>query len=153
MNKQMPVFRITIKELVLEIEDEHTVQNLGRSLGMLLGRVGGAAGEEVVLVTEAEPRRRGRKPKKAVQAEKSSGRKRRRSRSDAATAQIRRLRDEGFFENPRRASEVKSALAERGYMLENRQVYATLKYMADANNLYRSAQDENGVYLYSAVTA
>ncbi|MFN8377896.1 MAG: hypothetical protein U0452_04420 [Anaerolineae bacterium] len=149
MNAQVPVFRITIKELVLEIEDEQAVQQIGRSLGALLGQFG-VADEEFVLTTDSEPKRRGRKPK-SVAAEKG-GRKRRRARSDAATAQIRKLRGEGFFIEPRRASEVKSALAERGYKLENRQVYATLKYMADANDLLRSAQGEDGVFLYSAAS-
>lgn len=149
MNTQMPVFRITIKELVLELEDEQAVQLLGRSIGTLLGQATGAAGDEPLSVTGPGPKRRGRKPKAAPVAK---GTRKRRPRSDAATAQIRKLRSEGYFATPRRASEVKGALAERGYDLENRQVYATLKYMADANDLVRTSESDDGVYRYGVAT-
>ena len=38
-----------------------------------------------------------------------------------------------------------------GHDLENRQIYATLKYMADKGILFRSPTGEDGVWLYSAV--
>ena len=142
MEAQKSVFRITIKELVLEIDDEEGVKNLGRSLSALFQQAAPAP------VTDIVPKRRGRPPKAAAVPAKD-GRKRRRPRADAATARIRALRDEGFFEQPRRAQEVKEALIERGYRLDNRQVYATLKYMADAKDLLRSTSAEDGVYLYS----
>lgn len=148
MDTRQPVFRITIKELVLEIEDEEGVQNLGRSLAAWFQQPTPAPAP----LTEAAPKRRGRPPK-AVVAPAKNGRKHRRPRAEAATAQIRALRDEGFFTQPRRAQEVKEALIGRGYTLDNRQVYATLKYMADSNKLVRSMNAEEGVYQYSAEPA
>jgi hypothetical protein len=140
---KQPVIRITIKELMLEIEDEEGVKNLGRSLAGLFQQAAPATAPEGV-----QPKRRGRPPKAAVAPAKEA-RKRRRPRAESATAQIRTLRDEGFFEQPRRAQEVKVALIERGYRLDNRQVYATLKYMADAKDLLRTTSADDSVYLYS----
>jgi len=147
MNAPIPVLRIKIKELVIEIEDERAVQQLGASLGALLGQVGSAPPEELVLVTDAPPRRRGR-PRKADSVAKTGKRQKRRPRSDAATARIRQLGAEGFFDTPRRAAEVKMALAAGGYELENRQIYATLKYMADKGILQRSQESDDANWTY-----
>ncbi|MBL8148174.1 MAG: hypothetical protein JNL34_17490 [Anaerolineae bacterium] len=148
MNASLPVLRITIKELVIEIEDERAVQQLGASLGALFGHVGSAAPEEVLLVTDAPRKRRGRPPKakSAVKAEKLS--RKRRPRSEAATARIRQMGEEGFFSSPRRAADVKTALTAGGYKLENRQVYATLKYMADKGILQRAQEGDDGNWTY-----
>lgn len=156
MNARSSVLRMTIKELIIEIEDEEGVRSLGRALGALIGQVqppveAGTAGE---LARQADdtPKKRGRKPKATAAPEAKPARKSRRPRADAATARIRDLRAEGYFEEPRRAQDVRAALAERGHKLENGQVYATLKYMADAGYLVRSAENEERVYLYSAAS-
>ena len=153
MNAPIPVLRIKIKELVIEIEDERAVQQLGASLGALFGQVGSTAPEEFVLVTDAPRRRRGRPPKagNAVKADKRG--RNRRPRSEAATARIQQLGAEGFFDTPRRASEVKAALTAGGYKLENRQVYATLKYMADKGILQRAQEGEDANWTYQMAAA
>lgn len=146
MDASRPVFRITIKELILEIEDERSVQQIGASLGALLGQA-----EGVRLASGEGPKRRGRPPKAAASVAKPAAHSRkRRSRADSATALIRELRDEGYFAEPRRAGEVKSMLTGMGHELENRQIYATLKYMVDKGILYRANDGDEGVWLYSA---
>ncbi len=142
------VFRITIKELVFEFEGADLAQRAQDSLAVLLGRSLSANQDdfEPHLIDGDSSTRRGRRPKGA-----EAGIRRRRPRADAATAQIRGLRDEGYFAEPRRASEVKATLKVMGHDLENRQIYATLKYMADKGILYRSPTGEDGVWLYSAV--
>jgi hypothetical protein len=147
MEGKRPVFRITVKELILEFEGDELAQRAQDSLSVLFGQAGAPA-----LASGAEdgPKRRGRKPKAAAQESATKKTRKRRPRTDAATAQIRRLRDEGYFEQPRRASEVKATLSEAGYDLENRQIYATLKYMADKDILYRTDTGDDGVWMYSA---
>lgn len=155
MDANRPIFRITIKELVLEIEDENAVQNLGRSLGGLLIQPA-TWGEPQTLplaTSELSPRRRGRRPKAVVAEAPEQGRRRRRPRAESATAQIRRMRDEGYFVQARRANEVKTQLRALGHELENRQVYATLKYMADKGILNRDQDAADGTWLYSASPA
>ncbi len=151
MDANRPVFRITIKELILEIEDENAVQNLGRSLsGLLLQPAERLEVQTLPLMAiEQVTRRRGRKPRALAPEAPAPGR-RRRPRAESATAQIRHMRDVGFFAQPRRANEVKAQLKALGHELENRQVYATLKYMADKGILSRSQDEVDGTWLYGA---
>ncbi|HYO87171.1 MAG TPA: hypothetical protein VER79_00910 [Candidatus Limnocylindrales bacterium] len=139
---------------MLEFEGDDLAQRAQQSLSAIIGRPAETQPvdyQQDLLDRETPaPKRRGRPPKAAAAEAKPAERDRkRRPRSEAATAQIRRLRDEGYFVTARRASEVKSTLGSMGYELENRQIYATLKYMADKGILDRSEGGEDGVWLYS----
>jgi hypothetical protein len=152
------LFRITIKELVLEIEGDELAQRAQRSLISLLSSTppefdfSQPTYVEDQIDQSAGPKKRGRKPKAAAEAVPAGKRgRKRRPRSDAATARIRQLGAEGFFSEPRRASDVKQALQQAGFEMENRQIYATLKYMADKNLLQRTQEGVDGNWVYSMV--
>ena len=72
--------------------------------------------------------------------------KNRAKRGEGVISMVKALQNEGYFASRHTASEVRDELISRGHAIDNRQIYATLKYLSDRNVLGR--EDIDGTYAY-----
>lgn len=145
-----------IVRLSIELEGEGDIrESLQSNLrDVLLALSGGSLQSESVpaleagLVTEATPRRRGRRPKIDVAAANGNVKsgKKRVPRGQGVTATVKNLVGTGYFSDARSASDVISTLSDQGQLSDSKQVYAALKYLTERNMLAREADGDNYRY-------
>lgn len=129
---------MTVRITIEMDADDARAHALLRSLARALGE-----GEVEVVAAEAE--------EPQAEAETRTGRKRtarrkRARRGEGVIALVRNLRTDGYFDEARGASDVRTELVQRGHSIDSRQIYATLKYLADRNLLQRV--EGEGAYHY-----
>jgi hypothetical protein len=96
-------------------------------------------------------------PSQAVQIEaekparssggRKSGRKPRAKRGEGAIAQLRLLKEQGYFDQWRTAADVRRQLETVGFPSDNKGIYVALKYMTDRGALNRD-QDQGSFYYH-----
>jgi hypothetical protein len=125
--------RITIE---MDADDERA-HALLRTLASVLGGQG-----EIIAAEAEEPQAEG----ETRAGRKRTPRRKRARRGEGVIALVRKLRTDGFFDEAHSARDVRSELVRLGHSIDNRQIYATLKYLMDRNLLRRV--DSDGSYQY-----
>jgi hypothetical protein len=125
--------RITIE---MDADDERA-HALLRTLASVLGGQG-----EIIAAEAEEPQAEG----ETRASRKRTPRRKRARRGEGVIALVRKLRIDGFFDEAHSARDVRSELVRLGHSIDNRQIYATLKYLMDRNLLRRV--DSDGSYQY-----
>lgn len=125
--------RITIE---MDADDERA-HALLRTLASVLGGQG-----EIIAAEAEEPQAEG----ETHAGRKRTPRRKRARRGEGVIALVRKLRTDGFFDEAHSARDVRSELVRLGHSIDNRQIYATLKYLMDRNLLRRV--DSDGSYQY-----
>lgn len=128
-----------IVRMTIELEGENDTRQLEALLRGLVNAISvESASAKPVAVSEAAA------PGKPRQ--KRARGKNRAKRGEGVISMVKALQSEGYFAERHTASEVRDELNSRGHSIDNRQIYATLKYLSDRSVLSR--EDINGIFAY-----
>ncbi|MBE2183784.1 MAG: hypothetical protein IAE89_10195 [Anaerolineae bacterium] len=128
-----------IVRMTIELEGENDTRQLEALLRGLVNAISvEGAPQSAVAVGEDTAAKKQRK-------KRTPGRPRAK-RGEGATSMIKMLINEGYFAERHTAAQVRDDLNARGYGIDNRQIYVTLKYFADRNQLSREKAGGSFVY-------
>ncbi len=128
-----------IVRMTIELEGENDTRQLEALLRGLVNAISVEGGTERPPAT-AEVTAEGKPRQKRVRG------KSRAKRGEGVISMVKGLQREGYFANRHIASEVRDELISRGNAIDNRQIYATLKYLSDRGVLGR--EEIGGLYAY-----